>query len=215
MPVEYTEITLFDYLIQEPMGLLTDWLITAFSLYWGLKLLTLQDNSKYFAYFFILLGLSTFFGGAAHGFFYKFGINMHRMAWITSALALFILQMAVLRLFNDFFQKVMVAFSVFQLIFFGILFTLSAKFMYTGINLAVGLLFVVLLFAWRKNERFDLRVLRRNFSIGIGILLLPGILVALRFNPHKWFNSNDLSHLIIILALYFLFRGARLIPAKA
>lgn len=214
MPVEYTEITLFDYLIQEPMGLLTDWLITAFSIFWGLKLLALNGNSKHLAYFFILLGLSTLFGGAAHGFFYKFGISLHRVAWITSALALFMLQIAVLRLFSDFLQKVMLAFSVFQLVFFGILFTLSDKFMYTGINLAVGLLFVVLPFVWRKNERFDLSVLRRNFSIGISILLLPGILVALRFNPHKWLNSNDLSHLIIILALYFLYKGARSIPAS-
>lgn len=214
MPVEYTEITLFDYLIQEPMGLITDWLITAFSVYWGLKLSARKDDSRHFAYFFILLGLSTFFGGAAHGFFYKFGINLHRVAWISSALALFMLQMAVLRLFNDFIQKVMLAFSVFQLIFFGILFTFSDKFMYTGINLAVGLLFVVLPFLWRKNERYDLRVLRRNFSIGIAVLLLPGILVAMRINPHKWLNSNDLSHLIIIVALYFLFKGARHIPVR-
>jgi hypothetical protein len=46
---------------------------------------------------------------------------------------------------------------------------------------------------------------------GVGVSLIAGLIQALRVSPHRWFNHNDLYHVIEIVALYMFFRGGSLL----
>ena len=46
---------------------------------------------------------------------------------------------------------------------------------------------------------------------GVVVSLVAGLVQALRVSPHRWFNHNDLFHVIEIAALYMFFRGGSLL----
>jgi len=46
---------------------------------------------------------------------------------------------------------------------------------------------------------------------GTMITLLGGIVMALRISFHQHFNQNDLFHCMVLVALYFFYRGAGLV----
>jgi hypothetical protein len=46
---------------------------------------------------------------------------------------------------------------------------------------------------------------------GVVVSLIAGLVQAFRVSPHRWFNQNDLFHVIEIVALYFFFRGGSLL----
>ena len=46
---------------------------------------------------------------------------------------------------------------------------------------------------------------------GVVVSLIAGLVQALRVSPHRWFNHNDLFHVIEIAALYLFYRGGLLL----
>jgi hypothetical protein len=46
---------------------------------------------------------------------------------------------------------------------------------------------------------------------GVAVSLVAGLVQGLRVSPHRWFNHNDLFHVIQIVALYLFFRGGALL----
>ena len=46
---------------------------------------------------------------------------------------------------------------------------------------------------------------------GVAVSLVAGLVQGLRLAPHRWFNHNDLFHVIQTVALYLFFRGGALL----
>ena len=46
---------------------------------------------------------------------------------------------------------------------------------------------------------------------GVIVSAIAGLVQGLRVSPHRWFNHNDLYHVIQIVALYMFFRGGSLL----
>ena len=46
---------------------------------------------------------------------------------------------------------------------------------------------------------------------GVAVSLVAGLVQAFRVSPHRWFNHNDLFHVIQIVAMYLFFRGGSLL----
>lgn len=46
---------------------------------------------------------------------------------------------------------------------------------------------------------------------GVLVSLIAGLVQGRRVSPHRWFNHNDLFHVIQIVALYMFFRGGSLL----
>ena len=58
--------------------------------------------------------------------------------------------------------------------------------------------------------------MRRNGIIALGILsnVAPALIHAGRFSYNRWFNFNDLSHIVMIGCFYIIYLGARKIGIK-
>src|SRR5690625_5534161 len=76
--------------LQEPMALITNWIIAsvAFVLYYKLRPLS-GDFVKNWRFFLISIGLSTFFGGLGHIFFQYTGFYGKIPSWVLGNLAAF------------------------------------------------------------------------------------------------------------------------------
>ena len=46
---------------------------------------------------------------------------------------------------------------------------------------------------------------------GVGVSLVAGLVQVRRIAPHRWFNHNDLYHVVQIAALYLFYRGGALL----
>jgi hypothetical protein len=46
---------------------------------------------------------------------------------------------------------------------------------------------------------------------GVGVSLVAGLVQARRIAPHRWFNHNDLYHVVQMVALYLFYRGGALL----
>ena len=203
----HTEASVGDLLLLEPVTVLTDWMITAVCFYFAFQIGRNKKNTP-FILFFVLQGLSTLFGGVAHGFYYATGLTMHQVAWVFAGLSILALQWSLNAQMPTVSSRIslnsiaLLQFSVFAV------FALqpSATFIPVAVNSAVGLVLMVLPVAIFLKVR-----LHYNWTVyffrGIGVLALAGLVNASGFHPMKWFNGNDLAHVIIIAALYFFYRG--------
>lgn len=203
----HTEMMLGDLLVLEPVTVLTDWMITAACFYFAYKLPKSKLTTPFIA-FFILQGLSTLFGGVAHGFLYEYGITMHQVAWIFAGLAVYALQWSVqTQLPTVGWQISLTVLTTLQFAIFAF-FALQpdARFLPVVINTAVALLVFVLPITLYLKSRFQY-AWTVFFIKAIGVLALAGIVNAVGFHPFKWFNGNDISHLVIIASMYFFYRG--------
>jgi hypothetical protein len=203
----HTEVSFGDFLVLEPVTAVTDWMITFACFYFALKITRNKKTTPFFL-FFILQGLSTLFGGIAHGFLYEFGLPMHQVAWIFAGLAVLALQWSLNSKMPTVSSRIslnsiaLLQFSVFAV------FALqpTATFLPVAINSAVGLVLMVLPVALFLKVRLHYQWTVYFFR-GIGILALTGLINAIGFHPFKWFNGNDLAHIIIIASMYLFYQG--------
>lgn len=203
----HTEVYLGDFLLLEPVTVITDWMITVACFYFASRITRTTKNTPFFL-FFVLQGVSTLFGGIAHGFLYEFGLAMHQTAWIFAGLSILALQWSHNAQMPTVSSRIalnsiaLLQFSVFAV------FALqpNANFLPVAINSAVGLVCMVLPVGLFLKIRLHY-TWTTYFFRGIGVLALAGLINAVGFHPFKWFNGNDLAHIIIIAAIYFFYRG--------
>jgi hypothetical protein len=81
------------------------------------------------------------------------------------------------------------------------------------VNSAFGLLGIVL-----PIQLYGYRALgmKRSAIIALGILsnIAPALIHAARFSYNRWFNFNDLSHIVMIGCFYIMYRGAKMVDVK-
>ena len=88
MSQELIEFKIGDLILQEPMALITNWMMSLFSMYAYFKLRgTDVREVVLWRKFFFIFAISTFFGGLGHLFFQQFGIPGKYPNWITGILA--------------------------------------------------------------------------------------------------------------------------------
>lgn len=87
MPHEIIEFDLFGLHLQEPMSLITSWMMCAFSIYAYFKLTNTTQKEVYFWKAFFSGFFSTFFGGTGHLFFKYSGIYGKFPNWIATVIS--------------------------------------------------------------------------------------------------------------------------------
>lgn len=210
--MEVTNIEFVGIHITEPFTWLTNWLVAAFSFYFGHMLYhdrAEDEQKKYWSLFFLFIGLASIMGGTAHGFIQYVGHNFHLAAWVFTGLAVFSAQLASLHLIENrklsfaltFFVYTEVVLMTISVIFFD-------SFESVRVNSAFGLIGVVLpiqLIYYLKYKT------RRNGLIVIGILanIMPALIHAIELSYNQWFNFNDLSHVVMIGCLYIIYYGVK------
>ncbi len=209
--MNFCQLNLFGILIQEPGTIISDLIMGAFCLIFFSKLLIRKeyDQQKHFSLFFLFLGISAFVAAFAHGFYYYFGIYLHKLSWIFSGFAIYFLQYGSANLFiNKTFKIRFLYFIKSQLVIYIILLFICQGFLIVKLNFTlslIGILTPVYLVDMIKNN------LKHNLYIILGVFLaiLPSIYHRTEFNFLYIFNMNDLSHFFLVLCLFFLFLGLK------
>ena len=104
------EWSFMDYIILEPNTLVTDTMMALVSLYLAYLLFKKRLNTTFsnrWLYFFIVFGISSFFGGLGHALFYYFGAMGKMPNWITGIVAIYMIEFSMSSeiVSNDFRKK--------------------------------------------------------------------------------------------------------------
>jgi len=208
--MQITEIELLGLTINEPFTWITNWMVAGFCFYFGHKLYHDLDKSKqkiYWALFFLLLGIASMIGGTAHGFINYVGNTFHYIAWVFIGTSVFLAQIATLEVIrtSKYFSSLKFMVTV-ELIVMVSAVAFFQSFEAVRINSAIGLLGLVLpiqVYTYKKIA------VQGHGLIVLGIISLsaPAIIHAGKISYNRWFNFNDLSHIVMIGCFYLIYLG--------
>lgn len=211
--------TYFDLLgcrIAEPVTVLTDILLSVFCFYFYNKLHVAKHQTelgKYWRFFFLFIGLSTFIGAVAHGLKEYMPQGLFHMVWMTMNLisipsSYYLLKVTItLSHFTEEKKKNLSSISLVGMCFLGLFTIIYNQFDIIKINAAV----VILLTLVRHYHSY-----KRGYTgcgyifFGFAFSLLSVIVHSLKISYSEWFNFKDISHVIMNISLYIIFTGVLL-----
>lgn len=234
--MELTQWIFGNTIILEPMTALTDFIVTAVCIFGFFKLKALakkNDNSKSFVYFFLFMGLGTFFAALmSHAFSYvfnpeklskseiamlewsdKFQINLHNMPnWIFNVISVTFFEIAIIKQAKKYLEYLNTKFyfSIIAiestLIFAATLYILKYDIAAAHIGFALYLIELPLqIIIIRKYNAKEAKFL----IIGTLLMLITAPVMALKLQITKWFNFNDISHVVIAVTMYLFFLAGK------
>jgi hypothetical protein len=204
----------FGIRIDEPMIAATDLLVAfvCFAAYF--KLTKLNRHGRVFLlvrFYFLFLGLATFWGGiVTHAFLYALNENWKVPGWLVGMIAVTMLTMAAIyhskgsigKKWTNFLSTIIAI----ELITVVVITIISVNFRWTGFHSVfclAGVVAPLFVLDYRKHkDKGSLIIL-----YGIGIFTLSGIVFAVKVSIHQWFNHVDLTHVILSFAVWTIFRG--------
>lgn len=208
IPVDRLPFTMFGLCLQEPMALVTNWVVAiiAFILYFRLRKPE-NEFQHYWRKFYFFFGLGTFFSGFGHVLFNYFDVYGKYPTWILGMIAAYhagkamislnVLNRSTERTYNYILYAKILTFALLALMFKSFIFVMA--------DAAITYLFFCLGFGayyWRKGIRSF------KYTVVAVLILFPSIFIfTLKFNPHIWFNKDDLSHILMAFTIIFFYLG--------
>lgn len=220
MNFDYTFITLFGFKIFEPMIILTNLPIFIIGLYSFKKLIRLKNiYSKNYAWFVLLVGISSCFGSLAHAVHFQngklfFDIIFYIMNALSLVSAYFCFKFGYIYFLGNDLKPNFLVLTISKI---WILTMLVYAFFYNNflmikINAAIVLIysFIIHFIKYNKlNERGSGLVV-----FGIGISFISIITHTLKISINEWFNYKDISHVIISISLLIIYKGVNVNSKK-
>nr|WP_299201904.1 hypothetical protein [uncultured Brumimicrobium sp.] len=208
IPLEKLPFNLFGLCLQEPMALVTNMMIaiTCFVIYFRFNPV---ENSfqKHWKMFYLLFGLSTFFSGFGHMFFNYTGVYGKFPTWTLGLFSAFHAGKAMISLnvLSPKLYKVLMGLLYVKLLVFTVLAIALQSFIFVMADAVITYLFFCLGFGvyyWRKG------LSSFKYTVLAVIVLIPSIFIfTLQYNPHLWFNKEDLSHVLMTTTVIFFYFG--------
>ncbi len=214
MSQEIIEFNINGLVLQEPMALITNWMMSFFSVYAFFKLKKSENTERNdWKKFFFWFAITSFFGGLGHLFFQQLGVPGKFPNWSISIIAAFYAGLAMLSAYEKrkwnkelkyfLFIKGIVLLSlaiISQLFIFIAIDAILTYVIYCGI---IGKVLAV-----SKNKVYN--------QMFYGVLIcLPSVFIFLfKLNIHRWLNKDDLSHLLMLACLFFFYRGAKMLSLQ-
>lgn len=207
---------LFGIKILEPFTVLTNLFIAAacFYAYRNLRIkgLTQTVPHRLMALFFLLMGLSTIFGGViGHAFLYETGMYGKIPGWYISMAAVAVFERATIihsrPLMNKNIGQFFSWFNYAEILTFMILSLITLRFTFVIMHAMYGLLIVVFsfeLYVYSKTKDPALKHIFYATAWGLAAMICH----AMQLNIHYWFNYNDVSHLAMIAAILHYYTAA-------
>lgn len=208
IPVDRLPFTMFGLCLQEPMALVTNWVIAiiAFILYFRLRRPE-NEFQQHWRKFYFFFALSTFFSGFGHVLFNYFDVYGKYPTWILGMIAAYhagkamislnVLNRSTQRTYNYILYAKMLTFALLALIFKSFIFVMAdAVITYLFFCLGFGAYY------WRKGIKSF------KYTVLAVLILFPSIFIfTLKLNPHIWFNKDDLSHILMAFTIIFFYLG--------
>lgn len=209
MGMEIIEFSWLGLNLQEPMALITNWILASFSFYafWQLKkgVSRFQDLWKMF---YLVLGTSMIVGGLGHLFFQYTGIPGKYPSWTLGTLAAVYASFAMISLMEKRRnQKIIERIVVIKAVILLIAGIITQKFLFIAIDTSITYLFFCGYLAVRLHRNNWKGV--KFIYLGVLILIPSAIIFSLKINVHRWLNKDDLSHVLMLGCIIFFFLGIR------
>lgn len=209
MNIEIIKFTFAGLKLQEPMALLTNWLISLFCLYAYFNIY--KDKSEeveHWKRFFIVFSISTFFGGLGHLFFQYWGIPGKFPNWITGVLSGYFAGKAIIvRMTNELSKKNLERILIVKCALFISLAIFFQKFIFVAVDAIVTYITFCGIIAYMlyKNGKEEMKYM----VYGVLVSLPAVFIFLLKINPHIWFNKDDLSHILMLFCVMFFYLGVK------
>jgi hypothetical protein len=205
----------FGIRIDEPMTTITDLMVTAVCFYAFFRLNRHKSDMKvllFLKYYFLGMGIATFFGGMiGHAFLYAFSFAWKLPGWITSMLAVMLLERAAIEHASAATNPKTITFfkwiNIIELLTFMTLTFATLNFKFVEYHSAYGIMFVVGSFSLFTYIRTKSKA-SKIFIIAVVIAIISSIIYLTRFSIDIWFNYLDFSHVIMAIAAYVFYIGA-------
>jgi len=214
MTQEIIEFKINGLVLQEPMALITNWMMSFFSIFAFINLKKSENTERnYWKQFFFWFAITSFFGGLGHLFFQQLGIPGKFPNWSSSIIAALYAGLAMLTAYDN--RKWFKELKYFLFIKGAILLVLAIttqKFIFIAVD-AILTYVIYCGVIGRILARSKNRVYNQMFY---GVLVcLPSVFIFLfKLNFHRWLNKDDLSHLLMLACLYFFYRGAKMLSLQ-
>ena len=194
--------------LQEPMALVTNMVIAiiCFVIYSKMKI-TENNFQKNWKIFFFFFGISTFFSGFGHMFFNYTGVYGKFPTWTLGLVSAFYAGKAMISLnvIDPKLYKGLIRFLYFKFFVLGILGLYFKSFIFIMTDATISYLFFCMgfgIYYWRKGLKSF------KYTVYAVLFLIPSIFIfTLQFNPHVWFNKEDLSHVLMATTIIFFYFG--------
>lgn len=214
MQFDYTYITIFGFILFEPLIALTNFIMLLSTLYYYSQLKKFETRfSRQFALFILLTGLTGIFGTLAHGVHYQWGdrffnvvLFLMNLTSLLSVLFCFFGVYSYLKQESDKANRVswmawawMAVVTYYTLIY--------NEFTVVKVHVGVVSAFTLIAFSMKRIKDDP----GSKFIVsGILLAMLAVLVHTLHIRFHDWFNHKDLAHVIMLFGLYKFFRGVEL-----
>lgn len=193
--------------LQEPMALVTNWMIAAFCFFAWIRLRKWSDKANYWwSLFFLMFGISTFFGGLGHLLFRYFDVYGKFPCWTFGTVANICAAIGVLEL-KPFSEPVPYAkwIAIVKSLILLTLAVVTQKFIFIAVDAILTYIAYTGVYAFLLKNR-GLAELNKMI-IGVVILLPSAFIFLGKINPHRWLNKDDLSHILMLGCIIFFYRS--------
>lgn len=196
--------------LQEPMALVTNWLIALTSIYLFFKIKKPYSKFRiHWRKFYFYFAISTFFGGLGHLLFNYFDVYGKFPCWIFGVIASFHAGKAMISvnmLTTSLQRKLTISLFIKGVVLITLA-TSTGSFIFIMVDAILSYLVFCLGFGayyWKKGYHSF------KYTVYAIIILFPSIFIfLLKLNPHLWFNKDDLSHVLMVLTIIFFYIGIR------
>jgi hypothetical protein len=213
MNLDYTFINLFGFTIYEPVTILTNLFLTVYCTYCFFKIKSKRYNlATSWAWFFLLIGLSSLIGSVAHGAHFQLGNGFFQavlfMMNAVSLIAIYFCFKAANTYASLHKSPPKKHFTYFVLAWIGVLLLLTLiynNFVLIKIHAGIVLMYALIVhyITYRKQHAGSGWIV-----IGILVAFLSIAVHSLRLSVSDWFNYKDIAHCVMLLSLMILFKGS-------
>ncbi len=196
----------------EPATLFSDLLVAVFCFIFYKKLIRFQSQTlsiKYWRFFYLMLGVSTFIAGFAHVLLLYTRNGLLFISWFLSGFAIFFIELSSVSQISQQKSKQRLTQIIYlQLFLFIVALGYFKTFVSVKIHTAIGLIGFVLVI---NLSKYIVERKRGYFLIITGVLLIvfTAFIHSMRLSVNQWFNHNDLSHLVMTCSLFTFFEGVK------
>lgn len=219
---EKIHFVLFGLELVEPMAFITDTILGVLTVAWGILLTKIKIDipfRSWWIWFFIVFGVGAFLGGLGHTFFLYWGVPGKFPSWLLGPLSIYLLEQGMIAAHPDerrlalykvlSFWKMILVYGAFGTVVY---LAPEAKkatlpFLPIAINTIVGVILTAGLLGNYYSKKIAIEF--KYFIFGVLVLLPTAFIFLFKINLHQWFDKNDLSHILMMIGIYYFYLGVK------
>ena len=216
VPFQNPDIYIGSLKIQEPVTVFTDVLVACVCMFAFIKTKTKESNKgvELYRWFFLTTGISTLVSAIiGHAFLYQWGFSAKIYGWVTGIVSVAFGQYAALyhtkETTGEKWFSALFWINAFEICLALVLVFVVFSFVVVEVHSAIGLICSVTVLEYINYKRTK-SVLSKYIILGVSIAVLAVLCHVFKLAISVWFNHMDLSHIIIAISVYKMYKGVAL-----